>query len=320
MFDTIDPDNPVVALCAKGMAVEGTPDVALSYFTQAWNARRDDYDAAIAAHFLARHQPTIEDTLHWNVVAARHAEQVTDGRAAALLPSLYLNLGDARARIGQTAPAIEALRRAHECLSDLPDDGYRSFIAMGLDRLAQRLGCGPVPSPPHSEERTSMQVRGAVELDIEPLAALWFQGWHDGHGGLFPKEVADHRTLALFNARLRARLSSVRVVGEPGAPMGLCIVNGDELEQLFVAAGARGTGVASALMHDAERAIRDGGAAIAWLKCAIGNDRAARFYEKWGWRRAGIVVSPLQSTIGDIPCEVWRYEKDLRGMPNGSAG
>ena len=26
---------------------------------------------------------------------------------------------------------------------------------------------------------------------------------------------------------------------------------------------------------------------VAWLACAIGNDRAARFYEKSGWRRAG---------------------------------
>ena len=41
----IDPDNPVVALCAAGMAVEGDSSAALALFEQAWLARRDNYDA-----------------------------------------------------------------------------------------------------------------------------------------------------------------------------------------------------------------------------------------------------------------------------------
>lgn len=145
MLDPIDAANPVVALCAKGMAEEGTPNVARSYFEQAWEARRDDYDAAIAAHFLARHQATAEDTLHWNMIAARHAELVADGRAGVLLSSLYLNLGDAQAKLGMNDAAIDALGRAREHLDALPDDGYRAFVAMGLDRLAQRLGVGDAP-------------------------------------------------------------------------------------------------------------------------------------------------------------------------------
>ena len=70
---SIDPNNPVVALCAAGMAIEGDSSAARALFEQAWEARRDDYDASIAAHFLARHQPTIESRLHWNVLAARVA-------------------------------------------------------------------------------------------------------------------------------------------------------------------------------------------------------------------------------------------------------
>jgi GNAT superfamily N-acetyltransferase len=157
------------------------------------------------------------------------------------------------------------------------------------------------------------QVRSAVEVDIEPLAAIWLEGWHDAHASLFPPEVARHRTLENFRARLHAGLSAVRVAGDPGDPVGLCIVIGDELNQLFVAPRARGTGTAAALVADAERLIRAGGAETAWLKCAIGNDRAARFYEKCGWRRTGIEISLLASTRGEIPCEVWRYEKALRG-------
>jgi hypothetical protein len=135
----MDPANPVVALCARGMAVEGTPDEALRLFEQAWAARRDDFEAAIAAHFLARHQPTDAEALHWNELAVRHAEAVPDGRSAELLASLYLNLADSHARLGNHAPARAAARQAAEHLGALPPGGYREFVAMGIDRLTRRL-------------------------------------------------------------------------------------------------------------------------------------------------------------------------------------
>jgi hypothetical protein len=139
-FDAIDPTNSVVALCVAGIAVEGTPAEALRLFEQAWSARRDDYDAAIAAHFVARHQASPEDTLRWNALAVRHAEAVTDGRAAAFLASLYLNLGDAQANVGDVAAAAAAVRRAAEQLAVVPPGGYREFVAMGIRRLAERVG------------------------------------------------------------------------------------------------------------------------------------------------------------------------------------
>jgi hypothetical protein len=52
---------------------------------------------------------------------------------------------------------------------------------------------------------------------------------------------------------------------------------------------------------------------VAWLACAIGNERAARFYEKRGWRRAGNMINELETADGIFPLEVWRYEKRLRG-------
>ncbi len=107
--EMIDPTNPVVALCAEGMAAEGTPAEARRLFERAWEARRDDYDAAIAAHFLARHQPNAADTLHWNALAVRHAEAVPGGRAAGFLASLYLNLGDAHASAGDHGAAAAAV-------------------------------------------------------------------------------------------------------------------------------------------------------------------------------------------------------------------
>ena len=145
--DLIDPTNPVVALCAAGMAAEGTPTEARRLFEQAWAARRDDYDAAIAAHFVARHQATAADALHWNALAVRHAEAVADGRASGLLASLYLNRGDAQANVGDVPAAAAAVRRAAEHLAAVPPGGYRQFVALGIRRLAERLG-GASPVQP----------------------------------------------------------------------------------------------------------------------------------------------------------------------------
>ena len=139
----MDPSNPVIALCAQGMAVEGSADAALRLFEQAWAARRDDFEAAVAAHFLARHQSTPAATLHWNALAVQHAEAVPDGRRAGLLASLYLNLGDAHARLGQQVSARAAVQHAADHLAALPPGGYREFVAMGIDRLTRRLETAP---------------------------------------------------------------------------------------------------------------------------------------------------------------------------------
>ena len=112
-------------------------------------------------------------------------------------------------------------------------------------------------------------------------------------------------------AWLQAALPDVRVVGPSGAPVGLCIVKDDELYQLYVSAESRGSGVAAALIDDAEARLAARGVGTAWLACAIGNERAARFYEKRGWRRARTMAIGLDTPDGEFPLDVWRYEKRL---------
>jgi GNAT superfamily N-acetyltransferase len=156
-----------------------------------------------------------------------------------------------------------------------------------------------------------MRVRPAVEAEIDHLAKLWFDGWQDAHAKILPPELTRIRTLDNFGDRLRAALSEVRVLGPPAAPVGFCILKGDELYQLYVAAPARGSGAAAILMADAEARLVEAGVEIAWLACAIGNERAARFYDKSGWRRTGVVVYQTEALNGTLPVDVWRYEKRL---------
>ncbi len=157
-----------------------------------------------------------------------------------------------------------------------------------------------------------MEVRVAEEAEVEYLANLWYDGWQDAHRHILPAELARHRTLESFRLRLQTSLPDVRVVGPVGQPLGMCMVKDDELYQLYVSANARGTGVAAALLSDAEARLRAKGVETAWLACAIGNERAAKFYEKNGWRRIGHRVIQLDTPDGLFPLEVWRYEKDVR--------
>jgi GNAT superfamily N-acetyltransferase len=157
-----------------------------------------------------------------------------------------------------------------------------------------------------------LRIRPADPSEIDRLAELWHQGWTDAHATIVPPELTRLRTLESFRKRLPALLPQTRAVGEPGEPVGLAIIKGDELYQLYVSAQARGTGIAAALVADAEARLIADGVEIAWLACAIGNHRAARFYEKSGWHLARTFLSPLDTGAGIFPLEVWRYEKTLR--------
>jgi GNAT superfamily N-acetyltransferase len=157
-----------------------------------------------------------------------------------------------------------------------------------------------------------MRIRDAEAEEVAALASLWHDAWHEAHARIVPAELARIRTLQDFTTRLRAALDRTRVAGAPDKPLGFCIVNGDELDHLFVASHARGSGAAAALLSDAEARLAAAGIELAWLACAIGNERAARFYEKWGWSRACVFVHHPETPGGKLTMEAWRYEKRLR--------
>src|SRR5262249_46587278 len=156
-----------------------------------------------------------------------------------------------------------------------------------------------------------MEVRAADASEVDPLAQLWFDSWRDAHAAIVPPELTRVRTLDSFQRRIASYLPDLRAIGPRGAPIGFSIIKDDELYQLFVTAAARGTGAAVALIDDAEARLAARGIETAWLACAIGNDRAARFYEKRGWFRVGVIVNQVETSGGPYQVEVWRYEKSL---------
>jgi GNAT superfamily N-acetyltransferase len=159
-----------------------------------------------------------------------------------------------------------------------------------------------------------MTVRAAEHADVPELIRIWHDGWHDAHARIVPAEMTRVRTIDNFRQRVAGALSAMWLVGEVGAPLGFYVLKSDELHQLYVCEKARGTGVGATLLSDAEMRLGRNGIEVAWLACAIGNDRAARFYEKSGWRRAGTVGIDVGTPAGIMPLDVWRYEKRLPGV------
>ena len=102
--------------------------------------------------------------------------------------------------------------------------------------------------------RGRVAVRTADAGELDQLARVWYDAWQDAHAAIVPAALTRLRTLESFRGRLQADLQHIRVVGPIGDPIAFSLVKGDELYQLFVAAPARGLGVAVALLEDAESA------------------------------------------------------------------
>ena len=106
--ETIDPENPVIQLCIAGTQAEfqGQAGQARELYLQAWNLAGDDYEACIAAHYMARFQDNPAETLRWNRDALRCADALGDDeRVKSFYPSLYLNMGRSHELLGDQTEA-----------------------------------------------------------------------------------------------------------------------------------------------------------------------------------------------------------------------
>jgi len=154
-------------------------------------------------------------------------------------------------------------------------------------------------------------IRPATPADIPALTEIWYQGWHEAHAADVPAALTALRTRDDFTRRLIGLDAGLRAGGPDGAPLGFVALKPDEINQLYVAPPARGTGLAAALMADAEARLAAGGTPIARLDCGLGNHAAARFYARQGWREEGVIEVMLDTSDGPFPLPVRRFTKRL---------
>jgi ribosomal protein S18 acetylase RimI-like enzyme len=156
-----------------------------------------------------------------------------------------------------------------------------------------------------------VKLRAARAEDARAIAEIWHRGWQDGHLGLVPQELVDVRTEASFRTRASERISDATVATVDGAVVGFVMVVDDEVEQVYVAAAYRGSGVARALIGEAERQVRANGHEKAWLAVVAGNARARAFYERAGWIDEGPFDYAAAAEDGSIVVPCRRYTKLL---------
>ncbi len=137
----MDLENAAVKLCTQGLAAEtqGNHEKALELYMQAWNNRADGFEGSIAAHYIAKHQKSPEDTFHWNNAALAEALTVDDDRVRAFFPSLYLNLGKSYEDLGQMESARQNYTLGLGTPSEQPDDGLGNMIRRGLENGLRRV-------------------------------------------------------------------------------------------------------------------------------------------------------------------------------------
>jgi len=153
------------------------------------------------------------------------------------------------------------------------------------------------------------ELRPATADDAPAIARIWYFGWRDGHLGHVADELVALRTRESFDQRAAARVADTVVATVDGAVAGFIMVVGDEVEQVYVAGEHRGTGLAAALLTEAERLVAANGRDRAWLAVAPGNARARRFYERRGWIDEGHFDYPAATADGPMAVPCRRYVK-----------
>lgn len=155
------------------------------------------------------------------------------------------------------------------------------------------------------------RVRGGSVGDVARVAQIWYDGWQEAHRGRVPDDLITVRTRESFDERAADRIPDTSIAELNGAVAGFIMINDDEVEQVYVAAEGRGTGMADALLAEAERRVAAIGHTQAWLAVVAGNARARRFYERNGWRDEGLFDHDAPGPDGPIPVPAHRYVKDV---------
>lgn len=157
----------------------------------------------------------------------------------------------------------------------------------------------------------AFELRPAVAADTDAIVDVWFNGWREAHLGHVPEALLVSRTESTFRDRIPAIIDNTTVGTVDDRVAGLVVTADDEIEQLYVGPGHRGTGLAAVLLKHGETAIAQHHRR-AFLAVVDGNTRARRFYERGGWSDVGPFDYRAWVSNGKpvvVPCR--RYEKAL---------
>jgi len=136
-----DPNNPVVKLCTQGMDLEGIGQIeeAGKLFLQAWNEAITDFEKFTAAHYVARHQKSVDDKLIWDEAALQFAQKINNDTVKGSFPSLYLNLAKGYEDLNDYGLAMKNYQLAISYISWLSDNGYGNMVKSAIQNGTERI-------------------------------------------------------------------------------------------------------------------------------------------------------------------------------------
>lgn len=184
------------------------------------------------------------------------------------------------------------------------------------------------------QEPAPATVRTATVDDARAIAVVQVETWRSAYAGLMPEALL-RRMDVDRNAERRAeswaeRHRDARVVDlvaeRDGEVVGWASVGPTDQDDLpghgqlfaiYALARTWSSGVGHALMEAAEGCLRDAGFDRACLYVLDGNDRAAGFYERHGWREDGHTWVDERFGYGGVPVPLLerRRIRDLAETP-----
>jgi rifampin ADP-ribosylating transferase len=103
------------------------------------NEATNDFEKFTAAHYVARHQKSVQDKLKWDETALAFALKITDSNMYANYPSLYLNIAKCHEDLRDISNAQKNYEIALSYADHLPDNDYGQIIKLGIKNGLERL-------------------------------------------------------------------------------------------------------------------------------------------------------------------------------------
>src|SRR6266540_4485482 len=165
-------------------------------------------------------------------------------------------------------------------------------------------------------------LRQATATDAPKIADIWHLGWRDGHLGFVPQELVAARHKDSFRTKAARRVSDTTVAVIGGEVAGFVMVVGDEVEQVYVAASHRGTGVADTLMTEAERQITRAGHSTASGPVIVRITPERPTHGLFHIHSRPILTATIQTTphYAEGLDRRWVVALPVRGGPGGAPG
>jgi len=175
----------------------------------------------------------------------------------------------------------------------------------------------------------AVTIRVTTRDDTRAIATVRIETWREAYAGLVAQDVLDRMDVdreALRRAELwddyhgdpRGAEVLAEVDGElagwalSGPSIDADLPDDGQVYAIYALPPFWSAGVGHALMIDAEARLRAAGFTRAHLWVLEGNDRAAFFYERHGWREDGIFRDDPELVGGDPP----RALRDIRRVRN----